>query len=194
LPVRILSALATKLLADINLVDNNLASLNDVLTGTDRILNTPLPVAYAIAIAQVTWMYIIMLPFQLYNNLKWVTIPGSIFAAYIILGIMLIGREIENPFGTDVNDLPLDLFCQQVAADIDIISSTRKPKSSDWIKHPNNMVLFPISSSGYPAWEKRSETRIRQELRAKPEIGYEARKSMQADVVPGSVKLNDEKV
>jgi putative membrane protein len=135
-----------------------------------------------------------MLPFQLYDALKWVTIPGSIFAAYIILGILLIGREIENPFGTDVNDLPLDLFCQQIAADIDIISSKPKPHSSDWITHPSNLVLFPVSSSGYPAWEKRSELRIRQELRAKPEIGYEAWKSMQADVVPGSVKVNEDKV
>jgi putative membrane protein len=180
--------------ADIKRADNNIASLNDVLTGTDRILNTPLPVAYAIAISQVTWMYIIMLPFQLIETLQWVAIPGSIFAAYIILGIMLIGREIENPFGTDVNDLPLDLFCQQIAAEIDIISSTRKPKSSDWVKHPDNLVLFPISSTGYPAWAKRSESRIRDELRAKPGVGYEARKSMQADIVPDSVKVADEKV
>jgi putative membrane protein len=135
-----------------------------------------------------------MLPFQLIETLNWIAIPGSIFAAYIILGIMLIGREIENPFGSDVNDLPLDLFCQQIAADIDTISSSRKPRSKDWIKHPDNLVLFPMSSSGYPAWEKRSESRIREELRAKPGIGYEARRSMQADVVPDSIRVADEKV
>jgi putative membrane protein len=66
---------------------NALTAFNDVLTGTDRILSTPLPIAYSIAIGQITWVYILLLPFQLYKSLGWVTIPASIFAAYIILGI-----------------------------------------------------------------------------------------------------------
>jgi predicted membrane chloride channel (bestrophin family) len=66
---------------------NALTTFNDVLTGTDRILSTPLPIAYSIAIGQITWVYILLLPFQLYKSLGWVTIPASIFAAYIILGI-----------------------------------------------------------------------------------------------------------
>jgi putative membrane protein len=66
---------------------NAITTFNDVLTGTDRILSTPLPIAYSIAIGQITWVYILLLPFQLYKSLGWVTIPASIFAAYIILGI-----------------------------------------------------------------------------------------------------------
>ncbi|KAF2427406.1 UPF0187-domain-containing protein [Tothia fuscella] len=172
---------------------NNIAALNDVLTGTDRILNTPLPVAYSIAIAQVTWMYIIMLPFQLYKALGWVTIPGSIFAAYIILGILLIGREIENPFGNDVNDLPLDHFCFQLATELDTISAIRKPNTEEWVKNSNNKVLFPILDSGYLAWEKRSELRIRTELRSKPEMALEARKH-KIELTPSEPSVADEKV
>ena len=85
-------------------------AINDVLTGTERVLNTPLPIEHSIAIEQITWVYILLLPFQLYKPLGWVTISGTLFAAYIILGIALIGREIENPFGNDVNDLPLGSF------------------------------------------------------------------------------------
>jgi ion channel-forming bestrophin family protein len=66
---------------------NALTTFNDILTGTDRILSTPLPIAYSIAIGQITWVYILLLPFQLYKSLGWVTIPASVFAAYIILGI-----------------------------------------------------------------------------------------------------------
>ena len=90
----------------------DLISLNEVLAGTERVLNTPLPVAYSIAISQITWVYVIMLPFQLWKTLGWTTIPGTIVGAYIILGIAAIGREIENPFGHDVNDLPLEKFCK----------------------------------------------------------------------------------
>jgi len=33
---------------------NSLMTTNDVLTGTERVLNTPLPIAYSIAIGQIT--------------------------------------------------------------------------------------------------------------------------------------------
>lgn len=158
-----------------------ITSLNDVLTGTERILNTPLPVAYSIAIAQMTWVYIMLLPFQLFRVLDWITIPASVLAAYLILGLLLIGNELENPFGYDVNDLPLDAFCQQIATEIDIISSISKPKKNEWIKSERNKVLFPLSASGYSAWENRSETRIRYELKNKATLGLDMRKSLHAD-------------
>ena len=50
----------------------------------DRVLQTPLPIAYSIAISQITWVYVMMLPFQLWDDLRWITIPGCIFAAYIM--------------------------------------------------------------------------------------------------------------
>ena len=65
---------------------NNVALLNDVLAGCERVLNTPLPVAYAIAISQITYVYVLLLPFQLLPLLDWVAIPATIAAAYIILG------------------------------------------------------------------------------------------------------------
>lgn len=33
---------------------NSPMAMNDVLTGTERVLNTPLPIAYSIAIGQIT--------------------------------------------------------------------------------------------------------------------------------------------
>ncbi|KAF2841181.1 UPF0187-domain-containing protein [Patellaria atrata CBS 101060] len=156
---------------------NAVSALNDVLVGTDRVLNTPLPVAYSIAISQITWVYVLMLPFQLYDALRWVTIPGTIFAAYIILGIALIGREIENPFGMDVNDLNLDYFCDQLAQEIDVISSNPAPKPAEFVMHKNNMVMFPLGESGYQSWEQRSLEQIRTALKAKANMTFQERKS-----------------
>jgi predicted membrane chloride channel (bestrophin family) len=162
---------------------NNMASLNDVLTGTERVLNTPVPIAYAIAISQITWLYVFLLPFQLVDPLKWVAIPAAMAAAYIILGLLFIGKEIENPFGEDVNDLPLESYCAQIAAELDIIASKPKPKSQDWIESIDNHVLWPLSNNSWPAWLHRGDSKIRDALRAKTEIGFEARKEMGATVV-----------
>jgi hypothetical protein len=119
-----------------------------------------------------------MLPFQLWDALRWVTIPGTIFAAYIILGIAAIGREIENPFGMDVNDLPLDAYCEELAADIDIISSAPKMETEEWVRKAENLVLFPLSNKGYEAWVKRSKGEIREALMTKTRADMVVRRSM----------------
>ncbi|KAE8329871.1 Bestrophin, RFP-TM, chloride channel-domain-containing protein [Aspergillus sergii] len=146
---------------------NGLATLNEVVTGTERVLDTPLPTAYSIAIAQIAWIYVMSLPFQLYNSLTWVTIPGSIIAAYIILGLATIGSEIENPFGHDVNDLPLDTYCRQIALELDIITATPAPRVDDFIIRDDNLVLYPLSTDGYNDWKDRSVEEIRAALRTK---------------------------
>lgn len=55
-----------------------LTSLLDCLTGMERVLATPLPIAYNVAISQISWAYILILPFQLITPLGWIAIPGTI--------------------------------------------------------------------------------------------------------------------
>jgi ion channel-forming bestrophin family protein len=52
--------------------------LNEALTGSERVRDTPLPEAYSIAISQISWIYILVLPFQLVSLMNWIAIPGSI--------------------------------------------------------------------------------------------------------------------
>ncbi|KAF1968873.1 membrane protein [Bimuria novae-zelandiae CBS 107.79] len=165
---------------------NAVQTLNDVLTGTDRILNTPLPIAYSIAISQITWVYILILPFQLYKSLGWITIPASIFAAYIILGIALIGREIENPFGDDVNDLPLDAFCGQIRQDIDLIMSKPAPAPDAFLTSDDNEVLYPLSHLGGKAWADKSVEEIRAALGQKPRVHFKHTESEGVSAVKAS--------
>lgn len=144
----------------------NLASLNEVLAGCERVLNTPLPVAYSIAISQITWVYVLALPFQLWDALRWVTIPGTVIGAYIILGIAAIGRQIEDPFGYDTNDLPLERFCNQIRAEVDVIASREPPRVEEFVKCEGNRVLYELS---YAAWGGRGTEDIRKSLRARAE-------------------------
>jgi putative membrane protein len=149
-----------------------LLNMHDVLTGTDRILTTPLPIAYQIAVAQITYVYIFILPFQLYTYLGWVTIPASVFAAYIILGLAFIGREIENPFGTDVNDLPLDVYCENIRNDLDLIMAKPAVPFSKIVAHADNQPLYPVSMLGGAAWADKSVDEIRAALASKPAFDF----------------------
>lgn len=56
---------------------NALLSLTDSLTGLERILTTPIPFSYSIHLWVVTVMYCLVLPFQIWPALRWITIPGT---------------------------------------------------------------------------------------------------------------------
>lgn len=95
-----------------------LNDLVDCLGGCERILKTPMPIAYSIHLKQLLLIYCLSLPFQIVENLGWWS--GAIVAliSFTLFGIEEIGIEIENPFGRDPNDLPLDAICETMLRNI----------------------------------------------------------------------------
>ena len=94
-----------------------MAILDNIMTavgGCERILKTPMPLAYAIHLKQLLLIYCLFLPFQTVRDLGWFAIPVVMVVSFTLLGIEEIGLEIENPFGTDRNDLPLDAICKTI--------------------------------------------------------------------------------
>lgn len=108
------------------------------------------------------------MPFQLFPKLGWITIPGTIIAAYIILGLAAIGHEIENPFGLDVNDLDMDGYVNQLAHDL-IIMTSQVPNIDDVFGSIENMALWPYSLSGFPVWKGKGMNEIRNAARERVE-------------------------
>jgi putative membrane protein len=96
-----------------------LDAMVDVLGGCERILKTPIPVAYSIHLKQLLLIYCLTLPFQLVTDLAWWTSPIVSVISFTVFGIEQIGIEIENPFGFDANDLPLENICQTIRINIE---------------------------------------------------------------------------
>ena len=59
------------------------------------------------------------MPFQLVNQLGWWTGLIVALVSFTLFGIEAIGIEIENPFGYDANDLPLDAICATMRRNIE---------------------------------------------------------------------------
>jgi len=91
----------------------------DVAGTCERILKTPIPLAYSIHLKQLLMIYCLSLPFQMVAELQWMT--GAIVAliSFTLLGIEEIGIQIEDPFGHDANDLPLDNICNAMMRNIE---------------------------------------------------------------------------
>ncbi len=110
-------------LYQMNELQNLLNNLVDTLGACERILRTPMPLAYAIHLKQLLLLYCLLLPFQVVDELRWWTAPAVALVSFTLFGIEAIGVEIENPFGTDPNDLPLDAICDTIERNIeDLIS------------------------------------------------------------------------
>lgn len=88
--------------------DANLTALNDALGGAERILRTPIPFAYAQHIKIFVVLFCFSAPFVMTEAMGWATPPACALLALALFGIDEIGVEIEDPFGDDPNDLPLD--------------------------------------------------------------------------------------
>jgi putative membrane protein len=118
---------AIQLSAMLNQVD----ILVDVLGSCERILKTPIPLAYAIHLKQLLLLYCLALPFQMVSTLEgWTAIAVGLIS-FAVFGIEQIGIEIENPFGYDANDLPLDAICDTMQRNIeDLVTFT--PNSCRW--------------------------------------------------------------
>lgn len=123
------------------LVNNVLGSL----TTCERILSTPIPLAYAIYLKRLLLIYCISLPFQVVNTLHWWTSPIVVILSFVLLGVEEIGTEIENPFGDDANDLPLDEICATISQDIEDLI---KVNDQNFLNSTNSeLELTPHSSS-----------------------------------------------
>jgi len=86
--------------------------------GCQRIATTPIPKAYSIHLKHLLLIYCFAIPFQFVAELNWWTIPVAGIISFTLLGIEAIGLEIENPFGYDYNDLPLDNITTKMTEDI----------------------------------------------------------------------------
>jgi ion channel-forming bestrophin family protein len=102
-------------------MNHNIDELVAALGACERILKTPIPLAYAIHLKQLLLIYCLLLPFQLVAELHWYTGLFVALIAFTLFGIEAIGIEIENPFGEDPNDLPLDGICQGIGSHIQSI-------------------------------------------------------------------------
>lgn len=112
-------------------LDRDIQSLIDCLGGCERIRKTPMPFAYAIHLRRALVLYCFTLPFALVEIYGWTTVLDVTLLSYIFFGIEEIGVEIEGPFGTDVNDLPLEDICETIQKNlIDLAGIEHMPRET----------------------------------------------------------------
>ncbi len=103
-------------------------SLLDILGACERIKKTPIPFSYAVYLKVFITAYAGILPFALVTQYGFGTIPLTLLIFFALMGIELMGEEIEDPFGLDCNDLPTGDIARTIKQNVFEILENRSSK------------------------------------------------------------------
>lgn len=96
----------------VRILDERLTAIAAVQAANERIANTPLPFAYSLLVHRTAYLYCFLIPFGLASSVGWFAPLFSVVVAYVFFGLDALSAELENPYGCEQNDLPLNALCR----------------------------------------------------------------------------------
>ena len=102
-------------------------ALLEIAGSCERIQKTPIPFSYSFFIKLFLTVFILLIPFVLLDSYGYFVVPMTMFGAYALLGVEMIGDEIEEPFGKEGNHLPLTQMSNVIRANVHDALGVRLP-------------------------------------------------------------------
>lgn len=90
------------------ILNGELSSFTDICGACERIKNTPIPFSYSSFIKKFILIYVVVLPMGFAIDMGYFVALVVAFVFYVLASLELIAEEIEDPFGKDPNDLPME--------------------------------------------------------------------------------------
>ena len=118
-----------------------LTALMDVCGVCERIKSTPIPFSYMLFIKLFIILYVGLLPFTIIAAFGYLTVPAVLLTSYILVGLEMIGEEIEEPFGMERNDLPLNQLSQLIRVNVHDILQINLPHVEKQAAKPGFTVM-----------------------------------------------------
>ncbi len=106
-------------------INAELQSFTDICGACERIKNTPIPYSYSAFLKKFIFFYVMSLPFGYVFDLSYLVIPVVVFIFYVLASLEIIAEEIEEPFGTDTNDLPTYRMADNMKEQVEDIFEAR---------------------------------------------------------------------
>ncbi|MCE1184074.1 bestrophin family protein [Zoogloea sp.] len=84
----------------------------------ERLRATPLPFAYTLLLHRTAHLFCGLIPFGMVHGLGFATPLMTAIVAYTFFGLDALGDQLEEPFGLEQNDLPLDAMTRSIEIDL----------------------------------------------------------------------------
>ncbi len=95
-------------------LDSNLNGLLDVCGGCEKIRNTPLSPSYKGLLRMGLLLNVLFEPWFTVPETGLWALPGFVLVCFFLFGVELIDTIVEEPFGSDRDDLDLDRYCATI--------------------------------------------------------------------------------
>lgn len=99
-------------------LDNNLNSFLDISGACERIKSTPIPYSYSLFFKKFIFIYVVTLPLAFVPALGYYAAFIATFVFYVLVSLEILAEEIEDPFGTDANDLDTDKIAANIKRNV----------------------------------------------------------------------------
>lgn len=99
-------------------IDENLNELLNSLGACERIKNTPIPYSYSLFLKKFIFIYVATIPLAFVPTFGYFAALIATFIFYVLVSMEVLAEEIEDPFGTDDNDLPTEELCHKIKANV----------------------------------------------------------------------------
>lgn len=101
--------------AEYRALDKNINSLMEICGACERIKNTPIPFSYSLFFKKFIFIYVVTLPVAFVTTFGYYSAFIATFIFYVLVSIEVLAEEIEDPFGEDDNDLPVDTLAENIS-------------------------------------------------------------------------------
>ncbi len=122
------------------LLHTNLTEMLSIQGGCERIKSTPIPYTYSVLTHRTVLLYCLALPCGLHDTVGLLTPIVVGLVAYAFLGLDAVGDEVEQPFGTEANHLPLLQLTRMIEINVRQLSDHEPEQIPPPIK-PTNHIL-----------------------------------------------------
>lgn len=110
------------------ILEERLSAIAAVEAGCERISGTPLPFAFSLLLHRTAHIVCMLLPLALVPTTGWATPVFTALIVYTYFGLDALSEELEDPFGTEANDLALDGLCRVCEISVfEALSETAPP-------------------------------------------------------------------
>ena len=99
-------------------LDGHVKSLMDVTGSCERIRNTPLSSSYRALLRHGIALYVLISPFYLIEDTGPSSYPVFVLACYFLIGIEMVAADIEEPFQTGGENLPLERYAATIESSV----------------------------------------------------------------------------
>ncbi len=93
-------------------IDATVSAIAGAGAACERIKGTPIPFSYTLLLHRTAYLYCFLLPFGLVDSIGFMTPLVVAIVTYTFFALDALGDEIEEPFGLEANDLPLNAICR----------------------------------------------------------------------------------